>query len=365
MGSAGSDQSGDRCALSNYGPTQGAPEVNLIASGTTNYGDAPSTDFYGNNRKTNNAVDAGAVELISNIPVPTLTSISPTSGVRGTSVPVTLTGTALTGTSAITVSGTLITVTNINVVNATSVTATFVIDPAAALTTRTVSVTTLGGASNTVNFTVVRPPAPVLTSITPNTGRRGTQVPVTIVGTNLTGVTALNGAGSITAGALTINAAGTQINTTLTISLGAALGNHTLSVTGPGGNSNTVNFTVTGATLAFAGPTPALTTLIANTTTKSGTITVTNSNVAGATSITLSAAPAFAKTLGNGTFSLTGGTCASGTVLNVGASCTVIVQYVPPAGSGLALLSTGQLTMTAVGLAGAGNTQTDPLILGN
>jgi hypothetical protein len=42
---------------------------------------------------------------------------------------------------------------------------------------------------------------------------------------------------------------------------------------------------------------------------------------------------------GTGAFTVTGGTCASGTVLAPGATCTVVVQYVPP--------TTGSLTSTA------------------
>src|SRR6516162_257045 len=48
--------------LSNYGPAAGSSVINLILStAADNYADAPVLDFYGNARKTNNAVDAGAV----------------------------------------------------------------------------------------------------------------------------------------------------------------------------------------------------------------------------------------------------------------------------------------------------------------
>jgi hypothetical protein len=51
--------------LGNYGIAAGSPAINYIpSSATTNYSVAPSTDFYGNQRKTNNAVDAGAVEFV-------------------------------------------------------------------------------------------------------------------------------------------------------------------------------------------------------------------------------------------------------------------------------------------------------------
>jgi hypothetical protein len=51
--------------LGNYAPAAAtSPVVNYIPStATTNYNVAPSLDFFGNARKTNNAVDAGAVEF--------------------------------------------------------------------------------------------------------------------------------------------------------------------------------------------------------------------------------------------------------------------------------------------------------------
>jgi len=55
--------------LGNYGPASSSSVINLIpstASGATGaYTLAPSIDFYGNARKTNSAVDAGAVEFLA------------------------------------------------------------------------------------------------------------------------------------------------------------------------------------------------------------------------------------------------------------------------------------------------------------
>src|SRR4030095_17100018 len=50
--------------LGNYAPAAGSPVINYIPSSTTaNFAEAPSLDFFNNPRKTNNAVDAGAVEF--------------------------------------------------------------------------------------------------------------------------------------------------------------------------------------------------------------------------------------------------------------------------------------------------------------
>jgi hypothetical protein len=140
--------------LGDYAPAIGSPAIDSIPVNQPH----PSTDFFGNPRPSpsnHNRFDAGAIEVQGPaVPLPTLTSISPNSGQRGIVLPVTLSGTNLMGTSAVDVSGTGITVSNIAVVNSTTVTATFTISGSATVSTRTVSLTTPGGTSNTVNFTV-------------------------------------------------------------------------------------------------------------------------------------------------------------------------------------------------------------------
>src|SRR3989440_1411626 len=141
--------------LGDYALAAGSPAVNYIPStATANYNQAPATDFFGTLRK-NGFVDAGAVEFVATAGggVPTMTSIAPTSGTRGTIVQVTLTGTNLTGATAVNVSGTGITVGALTVTSNT-VTTSFTISNTATLSARTVSVTTPAGTSNTVTFTV-------------------------------------------------------------------------------------------------------------------------------------------------------------------------------------------------------------------
>ena len=50
--------------LANYSLAAGSPAINYIPGGTSAYTAAPSLDFFGTPRKTNNAVDAGAVEFV-------------------------------------------------------------------------------------------------------------------------------------------------------------------------------------------------------------------------------------------------------------------------------------------------------------
>jgi Bacterial Ig domain len=253
---------GGGAPLGNYSISTGSPAVNYVAPSSPTYAVAPTTDFFGNLRKTTTDpnVDVGAVELQGGTTAagPTLSGITPASGVRGTSVPVTISGANLTGATAVTISG--------------------------------------SGVSH---------------------------------------------------GTFTVNSGGTAITTTFTITPGAALTSRNVTVTTPGGTSGPVAFTVTGAAVTFAGPAPALTTTPANTTTKTGLVTV--SNAAAATgAFTLTAAPTVTKvgTTG-GTFSvIAGGTCASGTVINPGGSCTVNVQYAP--GTSTATAS-GHVNVTGTG----------------
>jgi IPT/TIG domain/ZU5 domain len=88
-------------------------------------------------------------------PIPTLTSVNPTSGVLGTSFTVTLAGTNFVpGATTVQVSGTLVTASNVVVVSSTSLTAKLTIDPAALPGDRLITVSTPGGTSRVVTFTV-------------------------------------------------------------------------------------------------------------------------------------------------------------------------------------------------------------------
>jgi ribosomal protein S6E (S10) len=122
-----------------------------------------------------------------------------------------------------------------------------------------------------------------------------------------------------------------------------------IGVTTPGGTSNTVPFRVVGATVGVAGPTPALTTTPANTNTKTGTVTISN-NATGANAGPLTVTGRSITKVGTagGTFSITGGTCVAGFVINPGSNCTVNVQYLP---GGTTTLATANVTVTDTGAA--------------
>jgi hypothetical protein len=244
--------------LGNYALSAGSPAIDYVPTTSAAGAAAPKTDFFGNPRpdpSMTTRLDIGAIEFQgSNLPI--LSAIAPNTGYQGTSVAVTITGTDLADTTSITVSGAGVTVSNLTAVNATTVTATFTITPTAATTARNVSVTTATGNSNFVTFTVVKPPAPTLTSIAPNSGVRGQSVPVVLTGANFTatGTTvAVTGTAGLTVSGVTV-VNSTTINATLTSTLTAALGARNISVTTPGGTSGTVPFTVTGPVLAGIAP---------------------------------------------------------------------------------------------------------------
>ena len=356
--------------LGNYSPAAGSPVIDAIPTTVSH----PSTDFFGNPRPDTGAptrFDVGAVEVQrtgGGVSAPTLTAITPNSGPRGTVVSVTLTGTNLTGatwSAANTTNYPNITATGFTVVNSATITLNLNIGVTTTLGVKNFSVTTPGGTSNTVAFTVtVNPLAPTLTSIAPASGAHGAAVPVTFTGTNLTGATwsAANTTTypNITVTGLTVVSA-TQVTATLHISNATTLGVKNFSLTTANGVSNTVAFTVTGGTIAFAGPTPALTTATANTTTKTGTITVSNTATgANAGPLTLTAAPTITRTAGAGTFSITGGTCTSGTVIAAGGNCTITVQYAPGTSTATA---TAHVTIADTGATTA--TQNSPNFNGN
>jgi hypothetical protein len=174
---------------------------------------------------------------------PTLGSISPATGVQGTTVPVTLTGTNFVSGATVAANNPGIAVSAVNVVSATQITATFTIAANAALGAANVTVTTSGGTSTAAVFTV-NPPAPTLSAIAPASGIQGSTVPVTLTGTNfVSGATvAVNNPG-IAVSAVTVVSA-TQITATFTIAANAGLGAANVTVTTSGGTSAAAVFTV-------------------------------------------------------------------------------------------------------------------------
>ena len=85
---------------------------------------------------------------------PALTAIAPNSASRGATVNVTLTGTNFTSPAGINVQGGGVTVSNVAVVNSTTIAATFRVANSAARKSHNTTVSTSGGTSNAVSFSV-------------------------------------------------------------------------------------------------------------------------------------------------------------------------------------------------------------------
>ena len=113
---------------------------------------------------------------------------------------------------------------------------------ATATGTAQVTVTTPAGTSGAKPFAIYI--APTLTSISPLSGAHGTNVNVTLTGTNFRAP--LNC--SVTGGGINITnvtvVSPTQVTAIFHITAGAALGNRNVSVNNPGGVSNAVTFIV-------------------------------------------------------------------------------------------------------------------------
>jgi len=145
------------------------------------------------------------------------------------------------------------------VISDATVTATFTLRSTTIAGNKTVIVANSGGAiSNGVAFTVVTPTAPVLSTITPSSGFAGTIANVTLTGSNLTGVTALNpGAANISVSNMAV-VSDTTITATVTIGAGILAGTKNVTVARSGVSSNSVQFTVLRPVLSSISPNAAM-----------------------------------------------------------------------------------------------------------
>ena len=180
---------------------------------------------------------------ISNPPVPTLTSISPNSGLVNTAAPVTLTGTGFAPDSTAVVGGTSIPTTYYS---STQLSATI---PASALVSPgSVSMTVNtpapgGGNSAALPFTASNPPAPTITYLQPSSAPISTPASVTIEGTGFTSNS------SVALDGVTIPStydSANEMTVTLPASSLAVPGNVNIAVTTPapgGGTSAAMQFT--------------------------------------------------------------------------------------------------------------------------
>ena len=197
-----------------------------------------------NLRLTSGAGTSAPATFTVNTPPPTFTSIAPASGFQGATVPVTLTGTNFFAGSTVATNNPGIAVGGVSVVSETQITASFAIAANANLGAANVTVTTLGGTTSAVSFTVA-PPPPTLTSVSPASGAQAASVPLTLTGASfLTGATVATGNPGITVNNVSVTSS-TQITATFTIAANAATGPANITVTTANGTSAPVTFAVT------------------------------------------------------------------------------------------------------------------------
>ncbi len=154
-------------------------------------------------------------------PVPTVSSVSPSSGSTAGGTAVTITGTNFVAGATVTFGGTA--ATNVAVVSSTSITAT---TPAGAAGGVTVTVTNPGGQSGSLAsaFTYIAPPT--VSSVSPNSGLPAGGTAVTITGTNF-------------AAGATVTFGGTAATNVVVVS------STSITATTPAGSAGAVTVTVT------------------------------------------------------------------------------------------------------------------------
>ncbi|WP_405584205.1 beta strand repeat-containing protein [Streptomyces sp. NBC_01190] len=208
------------------------------------------------------------------VTAPVITTVNPAQGPVGGGNTVTLTGNGFTGATAVTFGATP--ATSFTVLSPTQITATA---PAGVAGGVPVTVTTPGGTTpGTVFYFYVA--QPTLTSATPTSGPTAGGNTVTLTGTNLLTVTAVNF--GVTPATFTI-VSNTQINA---VAPAGSAGTSPITVVTVGGTSNAIPYTY------VAGP--VLTSLIPNQGAAAGgtIVTLTGTNLTGATAVLFGGVPA-------------------------------------------------------------------------
>ncbi|MER0477538.1 IPT/TIG domain-containing protein [Streptomyces sp. Edi2] len=201
------------------------------------------------------------------VPVPVLSSLSPTSGPTAGGNVVTVNGTNLSGASSVKFGG------NSGVVLTNTATQITVIAPAGGGTVN-VTVTTAGGTSNGLAYTYVAVPVPAISSLSPTSGPTAGGNVVTVNGTNLSGATSVLFGGS-PASILTNTA------TQITVSAPAGTGTVNVTVSTAGGTSNGLAYTY----VAVAVPVLSSLSPTSGPTAGGNVVTINGTNLSGASSV--------------------------------------------------------------------------------
>ena len=295
------------------GPAGGGTTVTITGTGFTgatavNFGSNAATSFTVNTATSITAVaPAGsgtadvtvtgpggtsatsAADKYSYTPAPTVTQIAPTAGPTGGGTSVTIIGTGFTGANAVDFGSNA--ATNVTVVSGSQITATA---PAGGAGTVDVTVTTPGGTSPTSTADhYTYDAAPTVTNVNPTAGPTVGGNSVTITGTGFTGTTAVE-FGSTTATSFTINSA-TSITATAPAE---SAGTVNITVTTPGGTS------ATGTADHYTYTSRPTVTQVAPTAGPTGggtSVTITGTNLTGATAVSFGSTSAASFTVNTAT----------------------------------------------------------------
>lgn len=279
------------------GPTTGGTTViifgtNLASPSAVTFGGTPATINSSSATSisvTSPANPAGAAQVVvttsggtttqpvkftyTTIAAPVITSSSPTSGPASGGNTVIINGSNLLYTTGVTFGSTP--ASSFAILSSTQVAA---VSPAGTVGATTVSVTNAAGTSSTIPYTYTGVAAPTVTSVSPDNGPAAGGNTVVIGGTGFTYATAVT-FGSTVAPSFTVTSS-TGINAVVPPGSGAV----SVNVTGPGGTSTggpTYTYvaaptpTITGLTPAASGPVSG-----------GNTVTITGSNLNGATAVT-------------------------------------------------------------------------------
>jgi hypothetical protein len=185
-------------------------------------------------------------------PLPTITSISPTVGVHGQTIPVTITGTSFLGNVSVRFFGpNLVNLPTPRSVAPTTISLDLIVGINTVPGVYNFTVTTDGGTSNTVPFTIAAAP-PIINFLSPAVGGPGLAGRVIISGTSFTEPFQINTGNDIQVSDSKLTNLN-QIEATFTVSPSAPFGNYPVSVTTAAGTSPAVTYAVV--------PPPTLTSL--------------------------------------------------------------------------------------------------------
>jgi adhesin/invasin len=197
-------------------------------------------------------------------PAPTLSGISPTSGVQGSDdMQIVLTGTGFVPGSTVTFTpNTGITINSTTVNSATQITLSVdiaALAPAGNVDINVVNAAPGGGTSGAQTFSINAPPAPSLTGIAPAAGDRLQTLDVVFTGTNfVNGVTSVTVPAGFTLNSVTVDSP-TQLTANISIGNAAPLGganSFTVTNSPPGGTSAAQTFTVSNPAPSITSVTP-------------------------------------------------------------------------------------------------------------